>query len=59
MSWRRKLTDQIANVLRFGAYVFVAFDAIVFSVFLFWLVVRFVWRLAQYIDFHLFKNPWY
>jgi len=59
MSWKRKFTDQIANLLRFGAYVFLAFDAIVLSAFLFWLIIRFVWRFAQYIDYHLFKNPWY
>lgn len=59
MSWRKKLTDNIADVLRFTAYTFFAFDAIVLSGFLFWFVTKFIWHLAQYINHHLFTNSWF
>ncbi len=59
MSWRKKITDNIADILRFTAYTFFAFDAIVLSVFLFWFITRFIWRSAQYINHHLFENPWF
>jgi hypothetical protein len=59
MSWKKKFTEKIADTLRFAAYIFLAFDAIVLSGFLFWLVVKFVLRFAQYIDHHIFENPWY
>jgi hypothetical protein len=59
MSWRKKLTDNITDLLRFGAYLFLAFDAIVLSAFLFWFLTRFIWQFAQYINHHMFKNPWF
>lgn len=59
MSWRKKLTDNIADILRFTAYLFLAFDAIVLSLFLFWFVTRFIWRSAQYINHQIFENPWF
>ena len=59
MSWTIKITDRVADVLRFAAYVFLAFDVIVLSGFLFWFIVKFAWRFAQYIDDHIFKNPWF
>ncbi len=59
MSWRRKFTDNIADVLRFATYIFLAFDVIVLSGFLFWFIARFVWRFAQYINHHIFENPWF
>lgn len=59
MSWRKNITDHTADFLRFSAYLFLAFDAIVLSVFLFWFITRFVWRFAQYIDHNIFENPWY
>ena len=59
MSWRKKLTDNISDVLRFSAYIFLAFDAIVLSAFLFWFLAKFLWRLTQYIDYKIFQNPWF
>ena len=59
MSWRKKLTDNISDVLRFTAYIFLAFDAIVLSVFLFWFLAKFLWRFTQYIDYKIFQNPWF
>ena len=59
MIWNKKITDRIADVLRHAAYLFLALDAIVLSGFLFWLIVRFVWRFAQFIDHRFFENPWF
>ena len=59
MSWRKKITENIADVLRFTAQLFIAFDVIALSVFLFWFVIMFTWRLAQYINHKLFVNPWF
>jgi len=59
MSWRKKLTDHIGDTLRFAGYLFLALDAIVLSVFLFWFIVRFICRFAQYIDHCWFQSPWY
>ena len=59
MGWRRTFTDHIADVLRFAAYIFLAFDVIVLSGFLFWFIARFVWRFGQYINHHIFENPWF
>ena len=59
MSWRKKLTDNISDVLRFTAYIFLAFDAIVLSAFLFWFLAKFLWRFTQYIDYKIFQNPWF
>jgi hypothetical protein len=59
MSWRQKITDHIADILRFAASLFLALDAIVLSVFLFWFVTRFIWRFAQYINHRIFENPWF
>lgn len=59
MSWRKKVTDNIADILRFTAHLFFAFDVIALSVFLFWFITRFIWHFAQYINHHLFGNPWF
>jgi len=59
MSWRKKITDNISDVLRFTAYIFLALDGIVLSVFLFWFLAKFLWRFTQYIDHKLFQNPWF
>ena len=59
MSWRKKLTDNVSDVLRFAAYIFLALDGIVLSVFMFWFITRFFWRFAQYINHSIFENPWF
>ncbi|MBI9018480.1 MAG: hypothetical protein JEZ07_14600 [Phycisphaerae bacterium] len=59
MSWRKKVIEHIVDALRYTARIFVAFDIIILSLFLFWFVIRFIWRLAQYIDHRLFSEPWF
>ena len=58
MSWRQKVSDHIADFLRFIGYVFLAFDAIVLAVFSFWFVAKFLWHLTQYLNRVLFDGPW-
>jgi len=59
MSWRKKITDNIADILRFTAYTFYALGGIVLSGFLFWFVTKFIWHSAQYLNHHLFGKPWF
>lgn len=59
MAWRKLITDNIADILRFTAYIFLAFDVILLSGFVFWFIARLLWRFAQYIDYHIFETPWY
>jgi len=59
MSWRKKLTDNISDVLRFTTYIFLALDGIALSAFLFWFLAKFIWRFAQYIDYKIFETPWF
>lgn len=59
MSWRKKITDSIGDILRFTGYLFIALDIIALSIFLFWFVIKFIFRFAQFINHHLFENPWF
>jgi len=59
MSWRKKITDHIAEILRFAAHLFIALDVIALSIFLFWFITRFIWRAGQYINYKFFENPWF
>ncbi len=59
MSWKKKLSEKIADTLRFAAYLFVALDTILLSIFLFWFLVRFLWRFMQYVDYKMFQHPWF
>ena len=59
MSWRKKITDNIGDILRFTAHIFIAFDVIALSIFLFWFITLFIWRFAQYINYKIFENPWF
>jgi hypothetical protein len=58
MSWRKTFTDNAADVLRFGGYLFLLLDAIVLSVFLFWLLGKSVWFFAHWLDRVVFSHPW-
>jgi hypothetical protein len=59
MSWKKKISEKIADLLRFAAYLFLALDTILLSVFLFWFLARLLWRFAQFVDYHIFQNPWF
>jgi hypothetical protein len=59
MSWKKKFSERIADLLRFAAYLFLALDTILLSVFLFWFLAKFLWRFMQYVDHHIFENQWF
>ncbi len=59
MSWKKKFSEKIAETLRFAAYLFLALDAILLSMFLFWFLVKFLWRFMQFVNYKLFENPWF
>ena len=59
MSWSKRFTEKIAEALRYAAYLFLALDAIVLSGFVFWLLVKLVWRFGEYINHLIFENPWF
>lgn len=59
MSWRKKVTDNIADIFRFASYTFYALGVIVFSGFLFWFITKLIWYSAQYLDHRLFGKPWF
>lgn len=58
MSWRKKFTDNAADILRFAGYVFLFLDAIILSIFTLWFVTKFIWRFAEWLNKVLFDNPW-
>ncbi|MBN1360433.1 MAG: hypothetical protein JW993_07570 [Sedimentisphaerales bacterium] len=58
MSWKKTLTDNAADVLRFCGYLFLLLDAIVLSVFLFWFLAKGVWFFAHWLDRIIFSSPW-
>ena len=59
MVWKKKFSEQIADILRFAGYVFLAFDAIVLSAFTFWFIAKFIWHFGGWLDHKLFSGPWY
>ena len=59
MNWKKKFSEHISDLLRFIAYVFLAFDAIVLAAFTFWFVAKFIWHLGQWLNYVLFDGPWY
>ncbi|MDI6450495.1 hypothetical protein [Anaerobaca lacustris] len=58
MSWRKTITDNAAEVLRFCGYLFVLLDAIVLSAFLFWFLAKAIWFAAGWLDRAIFSKPW-
>ena len=56
MSWKKRFTDNIADVLRFIGYAFLALDAIALAVFSFWFIAKFVYELSLWIDRVLFER---
>jgi hypothetical protein len=59
MYWKKKFSEQIADILRFAGYVFLAFDAIVLSAFTFWFIAKFIWHFGGWLNYKLFNGPWY
>ena len=58
MSWKKAVTDNAAEVLRFCGYLFLLLDAIALSVFGFWFLTKVIWFAAAWLDRVLFSEPW-
>lgn len=58
MSWKPKITDGMANVLRFLITGAILLDAIIFSVSSIYFVAKFAFRLIQYLDRIMLSKPW-
>lgn len=58
MSWRKNISENIADILRFLGYGFLIMDGIVLAVFSLWFVCKFTWQLAHWLERMWFSNPW-
>jgi hypothetical protein len=58
MSWRQKLTESMADVLRFLVRGAIIIDAIAISVASVYVVVKLCWWTVQWLDKVLFSAPW-
>jgi hypothetical protein len=58
MSWRKNISENIADILKFLGHGFLILDAIVLAAFSFWFICRFTWQLAHWLQRILFSNPW-
>jgi len=58
MSWQRNACEKIGDWLRFIGYLFLFLDVIILSAFSLWLVARFTWNLAHWLERVVFSKPW-
>lgn len=58
MSWRKRFTDNAADILRFIGYLFLFLDAIVLSIFTLWFTGKFIWFFARWLNRVIFDSPW-
>ena len=57
MGWRKTRTNHVADVLRFIAWVFLAFDTILLAIFSFWFVGKFLLHLHDLLVRTVFSRP--
>jgi hypothetical protein len=58
MGWSKSAIEKISDVMRFLAYACLAIDLIMFAGFSVWLIAKFLWYLAGWINHHIFPAPW-
>lgn len=58
MSWRKTISENIADLLRFLGYGFLILDGIILALFSFWFVCKFIWQLVNWLDRVMFSEPW-
>ena len=56
MSWKKRFTDNVGDILRFIGYAFLAFDLIVLSIFSLWFIAKFVYELSLWLDRVMFDR---
>ncbi len=58
MSWKQKLTDHLADVLRFLSRAAFLICGIALSVAATYLIVKLCWFTVKYLDRTIFNEPW-
>ena len=58
MAWRQKVTDVLADVLRFSIQAAIIVDGIALSVGSVYVISKLVWYSAKYLDRTIFAHPW-
>ena len=58
MPWRKKITDLLADLLRFSVRAALLFDVILLSIASVYITARFCWHFIKWLDRILFANPW-
>jgi len=56
--WRKKITDLMADVLRFTVRAAILIDGIAISVTSVYIIIRLCIHTAQYLDKVWFAEPW-
>ncbi len=58
MSWKQRLTDQLADALRMTLKVCAFLNLFALSLLSVWFTCKFVWYFARWLDNTLFAAPW-
>lgn len=58
MAWRQKLTEALADILRFAVRAAFLIDGIVLAVGSVYVVCKLAWFTVQFLDRWLFAEPW-
>ncbi len=58
MAWGRKITDTLADVLRFAMRGALLIDGIAIAGASVYVVVKMCWYTLKYLDSSLFAEPW-
>ena len=58
MAWRQRLTDALADVLRFAVRAALLINGIAISVASVYVIVKVCWFSVRFLDRTLFDAPW-
>ena len=58
MNWKPKLSEHLADVLRFITKGALLLDCILLALASIYITLRFCFRAIQYLDRVIFSNPW-
>jgi len=58
MAWRQKITDALADLLRFAAIGALLIDGIALAVASVYVTTKLCWFSVQFLDRWLFAEPW-
>jgi hypothetical protein len=58
MTWKPKITEYLADVLRFVVRGALYVDAILLAIASIYLTIKFLWRAIEFLDRVIFAKPW-